>query len=82
MLSVPVAGVSVADSPNRDKKLFFFGFGSSFSPTSSKPSSAVVCGLSKVLPLTAERGRRGVRESNDARAIGSGRKTGDRAEMS
>jgi hypothetical protein len=43
--SIPVAGLSEAVSPNRDRKLLFLGFVSSLRPTSSNPSSSVALGF-------------------------------------
>jgi hypothetical protein len=81
----PVApGPSEADSPNRERKLFFFGLGSSCRPTSSNPaSSSVDLGFSKVLPLTEDLGSLMARESSDARdGKPSPCTTGDLPEMS
>jgi hypothetical protein len=65
--SVLAPGVSEADSPNRDKKVLFLGFASSLRPTSSKPSSSVATGLSNVLWLAADFGKRAARESSEPR---------------
>ena len=66
MFSAPGDVVSAGDSPKRDKKPFFFGFGSSFSPTSSNPSSSVGLGFSNVWPLTEVLGiERAARESRE-----------------
>lgn len=51
------------ESPNLEKKPFFLGLGSSFSPTSSNPSSAVDSGRSKRRSLNDDRGRRAALES-------------------
>jgi hypothetical protein len=76
-------GFSEADSPNRDKKLLFLGFASSLRPTSSNPSSSVAPGLSSVLWLTADFGKRAARESSEPRdGRLSGPRTGDLPDMS
>ena len=45
------------ESPNRENNPLFFGFDSSFSPTSSNPSSSVALGRSnRPVPLIADLG--------------------------
>ena len=83
MGSVLAPGFSEADSPNRDKKLFFLGFASSLRPTSSNPSSCVAPGFSSALWLTADFGKRATRESSEPRdGWLSGPRTGDLPDMS
>jgi hypothetical protein len=81
--SVLAPGFSEADSPNRDKKLFFLGFASSLRPTSSNPSSCVAPGFSSALWLPADFGKRAARESSEPRdGWLSGPRTGDLPDMS
>jgi len=81
--SVLAPGFSEADSPNRDKKLFFLGFASSLRPTSSNPSSCVAPGFSSALWLTTDFGKRAARESSEPRdGWLSGPRTGDLPDMS
>jgi hypothetical protein len=77
------------ESPNRDRKLFFFGsrflFASSFNFTSSNPGSSSAVGFSNVLLLNVERvGKRlAGRESRDERELKlSDCIIGERPEMS
>lgn len=82
---VDEAGVSELElSPNLVKNPFFFCgcFGSSFNPTSSKPSSAVGCGFSKCLSLMADLGSRGIRAESRLCLPPSPCTMGERAEMS
>lgn len=84
LVSPAAVGASEVDSPNRDKKLFFFGLGSSCRPTSSNvSSSAIAFGLSNVLPFTDDLGSLKARESSEPRdgKLSPG-KTGDLPEMS
>lgn len=67
MFSGPEGDVSGTVSPNLDRKLFLFGLTSSFKPTSSKTSSWVDRGFSKVLLLKPDLGSRAVRDSREAR---------------
>jgi hypothetical protein len=89
--SFPATGATVSafESPNRDRKLFFFGScclaASSFNFTSSKAGSSTAVGLSNVVLLRVERvGKRVAgRESNDERELKlSAWRIGERPEMS
>lgn len=55
------------ESPNRAKMPFFFGFASSFKPTSSNFSSSIESGLLNVLERVAEELMREKRESSEVR---------------
>lgn len=81
-----LAGFVLCDSelsPNFEKKPFFLGcLASSFSPTSSKPSSAVGGCFSKCLSLIADRGSRGIRAESRLCRPFSDCMIGERADIS
>ena len=71
------------ESPNRAKILFFLGLASSLSPTSSKASSSMRSGLSKLVDRMDGELMREKRESRDVRhGAASACITGERADMS
>lgn len=75
--------VSLDESANRAKILFFLGLASSLRPTSSKASSSMRSGRSKLVDRIEGEFRRQKRESRDVReGAASAYITGERAEMS
>lgn len=80
---VPHCGASLDESANREKRPFFFGLVSSLRPTSSKFSSSIESGFSKLLERMAGDMIREKRESREVRdGAASWCATGERAEMS
>lgn len=74
---------SLDESPNRAKRPFFLGLVSSLRPTSSKASSSMRSGRSKLVDRMDGELMRQKRESRDVReGAASACITGDRAEMS
>lgn len=75
--------VSLDESPNRAKRPLFLGLASSLRPTSSKASSSMRSGRSKLVDRIVGELRRQKRESRDVReGAASACITGERAEMS
>lgn len=84
-LASAFTGASPDKSPNLEKRPRFFGFISSFSPTSSNPSSTGSFGLSRCRPWKEGREAwewRTLRESRLWRGRSSKLGMGDRAEIS